>query len=120
MPRPYCVARPCQKPMLCLRREVSAQRHTRYRIGHAVTVAEGLWASACRAPQDPDRGLEPIGRGARAGADAVRGQSKSPQSPLRPAISGKNRSPIALGDCLIEPIFAMNCAVSKTFSGLSV
>ena len=75
---------------------------------------------ACRAPQDPDRGLEPIGRGARAGADAVRGQSKSPQSPLRPAISGKNRSPIALGDCLIEPIFAMNCAVAKTFSGLSV
>ena len=64
-----------------------------------------------------DGGVEPVGGEARAGADAERRQV---QSPFRWAIPGKKRSSIEAGACLIEPIFAMNKAVAKTFCGRSV
>src|SRR5581483_7603022 len=97
------------------------------RVDHAVAVAEGHGALAealqhhgvePAALCEIDRWLKPVGGKTGAGSDAECRHGRvrdSTQSPFNPSIPGKNRSPTVYGVCLIEPIFAMNCAVFKTF-----
>src|SRR5471032_2764162 len=94
-------------------------------VGHPIAMAEGYGALAqafehhdieLAAFDQIDRRIEPVGGKSRAGTDAKRRRGH-PQSPFSGPRSGKNKSSIDAGACLIEPIFAMNCAVANTLSG---